>query len=93
MHLDGRVAHDGLHSAIHAPSAGKGEKMEPIAIVGLAARLPQGADSTEGLWRMIYEGRQATTKVPKDRININAFYHPNPERPDTVRLSRVPKRA
>jgi acyl transferase domain-containing protein len=84
MHLDERVAQNGLHAAIDAASAGEGERIEPIAIVGLAARLPQGADSTESLWRMIYEGRQATTKVPEDRININAFYHPNPERPDTV---------
>lgn len=84
MHLDERMAQTGLNAVTYAPLAYGGERMEPIAIVGLAARLPQDTDSTENFWRMMCEGRQATSKVPEDRVNIDSFYHPNPERVDTV---------
>ena len=59
---------------------------EPIAIIGLAAQLPQDAVSPKAFWQMIVEGRNATTPVPKDRANMDAFWHPNPERTDTVGL-------
>ncbi len=58
--------------------------MEPIAVIGFAARLPQDATSVEGFWQMLSEGRSARTRVPKSRFNIDAFYHPDPERVDTV---------
>ena len=58
--------------------------MEPIAVIGFAARLPQDATSVEGFWQMLSEGRSARTEVPKTRFNIDAFYHPDPERVDTV---------
>lgn len=64
------------------------EEEDPIVITGFAARLPQDADTSAGFWRMIYEGRNASTDVPKDRINMDAFYHPNPERPDTASIEK-----
>ncbi|RKH50139.1 type I polyketide synthase [Corallococcus llansteffanensis] len=36
---------------------------EPIAVVGLACRLP-GADSPEALWKLLVEGRDATREAP-----------------------------
>ena len=58
--------------------------MEPIAIVGMAARFPQDANSIEGFWRLIHEGRRVASEIPEDRLNMDAFYHPNPDRSDTV---------
>jgi acyl transferase domain-containing protein len=58
--------------------------MEAIAIVGLAAQLPQDATSSEKFWELIREGRQTTSEIPEDRIHIDAFYHPDSGRSDTV---------
>lgn len=38
----------------------------------------------ETFWQMLMEGRSAMTEVPQDRFNIDAFYHPDPTRLDTV---------
>jgi acyl transferase domain-containing protein len=29
---------------------------------------------------MLVEGRNARTEIPKDRYNVDAFYHPDAER-------------
>lgn len=58
--------------------------VEPIAIIGLSAQFPQDADSPEGFWQLLMEGRSAMTEIPADRFNIDSFYHPNPNRLDTV---------
>ena len=62
----------------------EGDKLEPIAVIGFAARLPGDASSAKAFWQMLSEGRSARTKIPHDRFNIDAFYHPDNERIDTV---------
>ena len=57
---------------------------DPIAIVGFSLKFPQDADSAEGFWEMLVNGRSALTGVPPDRFNIDSFYHKNPDRHDTV---------
>ena len=59
--------------------------LEPIAVVGFSLKFPQDATSAEAFWKMLLEGRSALTEIPKDRFNIDAFYHPDAERHDTVR--------
>ncbi|ESZ93011.1 lovastatin nonaketide synthase [Sclerotinia borealis F-4128] len=59
---------------------------EPIAIIGLAFEFPQGATSEQSFWDMIVEGRSASTEFPSDRLNIDAFYHPDENRPSTIPL-------
>lgn len=61
------------------------DDIEPIAIVGFSARLPQDGESADGFWKMICEGRSAASAIPKARFNADAFYHPDVDRIDTVR--------
>ena len=63
------------------------DKLEPIAVIGFAAQFPQDATSAEGFWQMLSQSRSARTEIPKDRFNIDAFYHPDADRVDTVRSS------
>ena len=66
---------------LHSPSQ---LKMEDIAIIGFSLRFPQDAVSPQSFWNMIAEGRSAVSEVPADRFNIDAFYHPDPDRLDSV---------
>ena len=58
----------------------------PIAIVGLAGRYPGDAANPEKLWTLISEGRSAMTEIPKDRFNIDAFWHPHNERSGAINV-------
>jgi acyl transferase domain-containing protein len=53
---------------------------KPIAIIGIAFRGPGDAQDPEAFYRMLIEGRSARSEIPKDRYNVDAFYHPDPER-------------
>ncbi|KAL6715297.1 hypothetical protein ACLMJK_007562 [Lecanora helva] len=59
------------------------DKSMPIAIVGMGFRGPADATSVENLWKMISEGREGRSEIPKDRWNNEAFYHPNSARNGT----------
>ena len=58
--------------------------MEDIAIIGFSLRFPQDAVFSESFWKMLVEGRSAATEVPENRFNIDAFYHPDPDRMGSV---------
>ncbi|EQL02512.1 phenolpthiocerol synthesis polyketide synthase ppsA [Ophiocordyceps sinensis CO18] len=60
------------------------DSVEAIAVVGFDVKLPQDADTPENFWKLLLEGRSAMTEVPKDRWNVDAFYHPDPDRLDTM---------
>ena len=40
---------------------------EPVAIVGMACRLPGDANSPQELWQLVDEGRDAVSELPADR--------------------------
>ncbi|MEP7308331.1 MAG: amino acid adenylation domain-containing protein [Acidobacteriota bacterium] len=56
-------------------------RTEPIAIVGLACRLPGGVDSPEKYWRLLADGRDAVTEVPAERWNIDQYFDADPDAP------------
>lgn len=58
----------------------KGDAIPPIAIIGAACRFPGGATDLEKLWSLLADGRSAWTPIPADRMNIDGYYHPDPER-------------
>ncbi|KAJ5752415.1 hypothetical protein N7520_009332 [Penicillium odoratum] len=47
---------------------------EPVAICGMACRLPGSIGSPKELWKFLVEGRDGRGLVPKTRFNIDAYY-------------------
>ena len=47
----------------------------PLAIVGMACRLP-GADNLDQYWRLLIEGRSAVVELPPDRLDQDMYYDP-----------------
>ncbi|MFF2747081.1 type I polyketide synthase [Kitasatospora sp. NPDC058048] len=64
----------GTATAGPAPVAATGPADDPLAIIGMSCRLPGGADTPEGLWRIVSQGVDAMTPVPTDRgWDLGAF--------------------
>jgi acyl transferase domain-containing protein len=61
------------------------DAVEPIAIIGIAARFAKDALSMEDLRDILLEARSTWSPIPKERFNSEAFYHPDPEHGGTVR--------
>lgn len=58
--------------------------MEPLAIVGMAFQFPSGAVTEELFWDAIMNQRCASKNFPKDRMNIDAFYNVDKEKPNSI---------
>ncbi|KAL2158315.1 hypothetical protein VTH06DRAFT_4636 [Thermothelomyces fergusii] len=50
---------------------------EPIAIIGSACRFPGAASTPSKLWELLRKPRDLLTKIPPERFNADAFYHPD----------------
>ncbi|KAI1113132.1 ketoacyl-synt-domain-containing protein [Nemania sp. NC0429] len=59
--------------------------VEPIAIIGMGCRLPGGASSSSKLWELLAAGRSAQGRFPSSRFNIDGFYHPDGNRPGSLK--------
>ena len=59
------------------------DMLEPIAIIGFSFRFPKEATSGEAFWRMLVEKRSAMTEWPKERLNVDSFYHSGDGRKET----------
>nr|POE77901.1 reducing polyketide synthase hmp8 [Quercus suber] len=79
----------GAQAQDEASSQSKSPSFEPLAVVGMAFNLPQGTNSDEKLWRVLVDKRNTMSEWPADRVNVDAFYHPDPLRTNTVSQSRV----
>ncbi|KIX08676.1 uncharacterized protein Z518_03333 [Rhinocladiella mackenziei CBS 650.93] len=68
VHINGTNGKNGTHID---PNKGT---FSPIAICGMACRLPGGIASPEQLWDFLMEGGDARSRVPESRFNIAAYY-------------------
>ncbi|WP_051190274.1 type I polyketide synthase [Mycobacterium sp. UM_WGJ] len=59
----------------HDPSA------LPIAVIGLACRLPGGIDSPQRFWEALLRGADLIGEVPADRWDVDAYYGSEPGQP------------
>lgn len=57
---------------------------DPVVIVGMGCRYPGTATSPEKFWDMVSNARSAHGKVPANRFNVDAYYHPNADRQGAV---------
>ncbi|HEV2964699.1 MAG TPA: beta-ketoacyl synthase N-terminal-like domain-containing protein, partial [Candidatus Angelobacter sp.] len=57
--------------------------MEPIAIVGMACRLP-GAPSLEEFWGLLRDGRHGIDLIPESRWDRERTFDPDPDKPGKI---------
>ena len=51
-------------------------KVTPVAVIGMACRLPGGIESPEQLWDALVAGEDLVTEVPADRWDADEYYDP-----------------
>ncbi|MER7057076.1 type I polyketide synthase [Streptomyces sp. NPDC000351] len=71
------------------PPAAVADPDEPIAIVGMACRLPGGVTGPDDLWRLVSEGREGMSAFPEDRgWDLEGLFDPDPESAGTSYTSQ-----
>ncbi|MFD8726228.1 type I polyketide synthase, partial [Streptomyces sp. NPDC059629] len=76
---------DDTAGATATPTVLTAEPDEPIAIVGMACRLPGGVDDPDGLWRLVAEGRDGMVALPADRgWDLDGLFDADPDKPGTA---------
>ena len=52
--------------------------MTPIAVIGMACRLPHGINSPEQLWDALLAGEDLVGEIPAERWDADSYYDPEP---------------
>ncbi len=52
----------------------RNERAEPIALIGMACRLPGGVQSPEAFWKLLCDGSDAIGEVPENRWKLQTFF-------------------
>lgn len=60
------------------------ESSENIAIIGIGCRFPGGANSPQQFWKLLCEGVDAISHIPKDRFDSDAVFDPDPDAPGKI---------
>lgn len=63
------------------------DPLEPIAIIGFSLGFPQDAVTSDALWEIMMKKRNTATEFPKERMSIDAIYHPDVNRRGQVSLT------
>ena len=58
----------------------------PIAVVGMACRLPGGSSDPEKFWNMVAKGRSGWSSIPAERFTQSSFEHPSSDVGGTVSI-------
>ncbi|QTE02385.1 type I polyketide synthase [Streptomyces cyanogenus] len=88
-HLHGELAETTATTPAPVTAVRAADPDEPIAIVGMACRLPGGVDSPDELWRLVCEGRDAMSGFPDDRgWDLSGFFSDDPDRTGTSYVSQ-----
>ncbi|MCT9088922.1 amino acid adenylation domain-containing protein [Streptomyces sp. ASQP_92] len=82
------LAGDTRSSREVVPDRRRADRDEPIAVIGMACRLPGGANTPEEYWELLERGGDGIVEVPKTRWDAEALYNPDPEVPGTSYCSR-----
>jgi len=53
-------------------------RVTPVAVIGVACRLPGGIDSPDKLWEALLRGDDLITEIPADRWDADEYYDPEP---------------
>jgi hypothetical protein len=73
--IDDRVQRSA--SAYRSPTVGT-TPVTPVAVIGMAGRLPRGIDSPERLWEALLGGDDLIAEIPPDRWHADEYYDPSP---------------
>ena len=65
------------------------QSSEPIAIVGMACRLPGGVTNPDAFWTLLSTKTDAISQIPNSRWSKDFFFHPNAESGGAQGLSFV----
>jgi len=84
--LDGDVHHGARHRTNDAGTA-MAEDTNAIAVVGIGFRGPGDATNVEEFYKLLAQGRQTWSEIPKDRWNLQAHYHKDNMRNGAVSLA------
>jgi acyl transferase domain-containing protein len=58
--------------------------LEPIAVVGMACRLPGGVSTPADYWQLLHDGVSGVIRVPENRWDADAYFSDDHTRPGTI---------
>ncbi|WP_422742919.1 sulfolipid-1 biosynthesis phthioceranic/hydroxyphthioceranic acid synthase [Mycobacterium sp. WMMD1722] len=56
----------------------RGATVTPVAVIGMACRLPGAIDSPQALWEALLRGDDLVGEIPAQRWDADAYYDPEP---------------